>query len=149
MIRKARLGDARNIQKLINSYAEAGEMLPVSLSEIIERILEFVVYDEKDEILGCCAIHPSWEDLAEIRSVAVKRGCIKKGIGRLMVEECLSVASELGVKTVFLLTYQPGFFEKFGFEVVEKDTLPRKIWSDCLKCTKFPDCDEIAMSMEI
>lgn len=149
MLRKATLSDARNIQKLINGFAAKGDMLPVSISEICEKILEFVIWEENGEILGCCAMHPSWEDLVELRSIAVAENSSRHGIGKIMVEKIIENSRIIGAKRIFLLTYKPDFFAKFGFYIVEKDTLPKKIWSDCLKCAKFPDCDEIAMQMEL
>jgi len=145
MIRKAVMSDAKNIQNLVNSFAKDGEMLPVSINEIYEKILEFVVWEEDGEILACSAMHPTWENLAEIRSVAVSSNAGKKGIGRAVVETSIQMAKDVGISEVFLLTYVPGFFGKLGFAEVEKELLPKKIWSDCLKCAKFPDCDEIAM----
>ncbi len=145
MIRKAVMSDAKNIQTLINSFAKTGLMLPVSINEIYEKILEFTVWDEDGQILGCCAMHPTWENLAEIRSVAVDSTCFKKGIGTAVVESAMQMARDVGITDAFLLTYQPGFFAKLGFSEIEKEFLPKKIWSDCLKCAKFPDCDEIAM----
>ena len=149
MIRKALMSDAKAIQTLVNTYAKGGEMLPLSINEVYEKILEFVVWEEECVLLGCCAIHPTWEDLAEIRSVAVHPDSKKQGIGKALVEQCVGTAKNLGIKKVFLLTYVPGFFGKLGFSEVEKEQLPKKIWSDCLKCAKFPDCDEIAMIKSI
>ena len=145
MIRKDVMDDAKAIQTLVNTYEKDGEMLPLSINDIYEKILEFVVWDDGGELLGCCAIHPTWEDLAEIRSVAVNPNSKKNGIGRALVERSIETAQILGISKVFLLTYVPGFFGKLGFTEVEKEELPKKIWSDCLKCAKFPDCDEIAM----
>lgn len=145
MIRPAVMSDVKSIQTLVNYYAKDGEMLSLSLNDIYEKILEFVVWEEGGEIIGCCALHPTWEDLAEIRSIAVRSDIGKKGVGKALVEKSLETAVTLGISKVFLLTYVPGFFSKLGFEEVEKEQLPKKIWSDCLKCTKFPDCDEIAM----
>ncbi|GAB1534652.1 N-acetyltransferase [Geovibrio sp. ADMFC3] len=149
MLRKATLADTRKIQKLVNSYASKGEMLPVSISEICERILEFIVWEENGELLGCCAMHPSWEDLVELRSIAVAEHASRHGIGKAMVEKVMEMSRTIGAKKIFLLTYKAHFFAKFGFQEVEKDTLPKKIWSDCLKCAKFPDCDETAMVLEL
>ncbi|MCD8567777.1 MAG: N-acetyltransferase [Geovibrio sp.] len=149
MLRKATLADTRKIQKLVNAYASKGEMLSLSISEICERILEFIVWEEDGELLGCCAMHPSWEDLVELRSIAVAEHASRHGIGKVMVEKVLEMSREIGAKKIFLLTYKADFFAKFGFKEVEKDTLPKKIWSDCLKCAKFPDCDETAMAMEL
>jgi amino-acid N-acetyltransferase len=98
--------------------------------------------------VGTCAIHVSWENLAEIRSLAVEAGFTKKGVGRALVENCLAEAKELGISRVFVLTYKKDFFEKRGFGVIDKADLPHKIWSDCLKCVEFPNCDEIAMIKE-
>lgn len=149
MIRRAVMADAKSIQSLVNSFAKTGLMLPVSINEIYEKILEFSVWDENGEILGCCAMHPTWDNLAEIRSVAVSQNSFKKGIGTAIVESCMQMARDVGITDVFLLTYQPGFFGKLGFTVIEKENLPKKIWSDCLKCAKFPDCDEIAMKRKL
>ncbi|ADD68179.1 GCN5-related N-acetyltransferase [Denitrovibrio acetiphilus DSM 12809] len=145
MIRKALMTDAKDIQNLVNTYAKGGEMLPLSINEIYEKILEFVVWEENGELIGCCAIHPTWDNLAEIRSVAVRPDTVKKGVGKALVERSIETAAILGITKVFLLTYVPEFFRKLGFTEVEKEMLPKKIWSDCLKCAKFPDCDEIAM----
>ncbi|MGA1862661.1 N-acetyltransferase [Deferribacter thermophilus] len=149
MVRNAKMQDAKAIQQLVNSYAKDGLMLTLSINEIYENILKFLVYEEEDRVIGCCALYPSWEDLAEIRSLAVEKNVHKRGIGRLLVEKCIEKAREIGIKKVFALTYQVEFFKKLGFEVVDKNDLPKKIWSDCLKCCKFPDCDEFAMIKEI
>lgn len=141
--------DAKSIQNLVNSFAKDGEMLSLGINEIYEKILEFVVWEEDGVVVGCCALHPTWDDLAEIRSVAVNPTIGKRGIGKALVERSIETATMLGIDKVFLLTYVPGFFGKLGFTEVEKEELPKKIWSDCLKCTKFPDCDEIAMMKSI
>ncbi len=149
MIRFANLEDSTAIQELINFYAVKGEMLSLGYNEISERILEFVVWEEGNEILGCCALHPSWEYLAEIRSLAVSEKAKGMGIGRKLVKKCLNRAKTIKVKKVFALTYQVAFFEKLGFKVIEKEKLPQKIWSDCIKCVKFPNCDETAVIIDI
>lgn len=120
-------------------------MLPRSLGEIFDNIRDYFVYEREGMILGVCALHVCWEDLAEIRSLVVRETERNKGIGRALVESCLWEAKALGVKRVFLLTYIPPFFERFGFRVVTKEILPHKIWNECLKCPKFPKCDEVAM----
>jgi amino-acid N-acetyltransferase len=124
-------------------------MLPLSINEVYEKVLEFVVWEDNGTIVGCCAIHPTWDDLAEIRSVAVHPDVKKNGIGKALVERSIETAANLGITKVFLLTYVPEFFRKLGFSEVEKEMLPKKIWSDCLKCAKFPDCDEIAMMKQL
>lgn len=146
-IRKARIPDAKAIHKLLLTYAQQELMLSRSLPDIYELIRSFYVYEVDGEVLGTVSLHICWEDLAEVRSLAVAGHQMKKGIGRQLVQACLEEARELGLKKVFALTYQPGFFEKMGFHYIEKAELPQKIWSDCVKCPKFPDCDEIAMSI--
>jgi amino-acid N-acetyltransferase len=149
MIRKAKISDIKELHKLINFYAQRGEMLPRSVNELYENIRDFLVFEEKGEILGCCALHVSWEDLGEIKSLAVKPEYTGKGIGRKLIEGCLEETSELGIKRVFALTFKPEYFEKRGFKKIEKDELPHKIWSECINCPKFPNCDEIAMLKEM
>ena len=150
MIRKARMGDVKSIQKLIAEYARKGDMLPRSLSEIYENLRDYFVYLQNgEEIIGSAAIHIMWEDLAEVRSLAVRDGHKSKGVGTKLVEACISEAIVLGITRVFALTYKPEFFEKLGFFPVEKSDLPQKIWTDCLKCSKFPDCDEVALVSDL
>jgi amino-acid N-acetyltransferase len=110
---------------------------------------DFFILEQDGEVAGVVALNICWEDLAEVRSLAVDPRHVRKGAGRQLVQACLDEAAELGLKRVFALTYQPGFFEKMGFDYIEKAELPQKIWSDCLKCPKFPDCDEIAMSIQL
>jgi amino-acid N-acetyltransferase len=149
MIRKARIGDARAIQGLIEESASKGEMLHRSLSEIYDNIRDFYVFQGNRSLLGTCAVHICWEDLAEIRSLTVLEEERRKGIGSKLVKACLEEAKQLGVLKVFALTYEPSFFQQFGFGIVDKAALPHKVWSDCLKCVKFPDCDEIALTLEL
>ena len=149
MLRKAQIRDVKNIQKLLTHFASRGDMLSRSLSELYESIRDFYVWEEEGEILGTAALHIIWEDLAEIRSVAVSEDAGRKGIGTLVVNACIEEASELGLKRVFCLTYKPNFFGKFGMRIVDKSELPHKVWGDCMKCVKFPDCDEIAMILDL
>jgi amino-acid N-acetyltransferase len=149
MMRKARVRDVRAIQGLIDTSASKGEMLPRSLSEIYDHLRDFYIYRGDRSLLGTCALHICWEDLAEIRSLAVVQEERHKGIGSELVRACLREAKRLDIRKVFVLTYKPAFFQRFGFEIVDKATLPHKIWSDCLKCVKFPDCDEIAMILQL
>jgi amino-acid N-acetyltransferase len=144
-IRKAKIADIRDIQKLVNEFARKEEMIPRSINELYENIRDFVVSEEKGKIFGVCALHVLWEDLAEIRSLAVKKESQRKGIGKKMVTQCLGEAKALGVKRVFALTYQPLFFKKMGFTDIDKSDLPQKIWGDCIRCPKFPECDEFAL----
>lgn len=149
MIRKAAIDDIKDMQELINFYAKADRMLPRSLNELYENIRDFFVYEEGGKILGCCALHVAWENLAEIKSLAVEESKQKKGIGVMLVKEALSDAKKLKVKRVFALTYVPLFFEKLGFKRIEHAELPHKIWSECIKCVKFPDCAENALALDI
>ncbi len=149
MIRKARISDARAIQGLIEGSASKGEMLHRSLSEIYDNIRDFYVFQGNRSLLGTCAVQICWEDLAEIRSLTVLEEERRKGIGSKLVKVCLGEAKQLGIRKVFALTYEPSFFQRFGFAIVDKATLPHKVWSDCLKCVKFPDCDEIALTLQL
>jgi amino-acid N-acetyltransferase len=144
-IRKARIADVKDIQKLVNEFARREEMIPRSINELYENIRDFVVCEDGGAIYGACALHILWEDLAEIRSLAVKKESQRTGLGRKMVRRCLSEAKSLGIKRVFALTYQPLFFGKMGFEEIDKSSLPQKIWGDCVRCPKFPECDEHAL----
>jgi len=150
MIRRATIADAEQIQRLINQFADQGRLLPRSLSEIYDHLRDFHVYEGQDHAIeGVCALHICWEDLAEIRSLAVATEARKNGIGMKLVEACLEEARQLGVKQVFVLTYIPPYFERTGFQVTDKSTLPHKIWADCIRCVKFPNCDEIAMILDL
>jgi len=148
-LRKAKLKDAVGIYSLINSYAKEGLLLPRSLNSIYENIRDFWVYEEEGQIVGCSALHVVWEDLAEIKSLAVMESMKGKGIGTALVQACLKEAKELGVKRVFVLTYALDFFEKLGFHTISKESLPHKVWGECINCVKFPSCDETAMQVEI
>lgn len=148
-IRKAKAADAKVIQKLINTFAARDEMLPRALNSIYENIRDFHIIEEESGVVGCCALHVTWGDLAEIRSLAVDETTQGRGYGRLLVERCLDDARELGLPKVFALTYVPDFFEKLGFLRINKSELPHKIWSECINCPKFPDCGEEAVQLEL
>jgi amino-acid N-acetyltransferase len=149
MLRKASIKDIKRIHSIVNASASSGEMLPRSLGELYDNMRDYFVYEEKGKVLGTCALHICWEDLAEIRSLCVAESSRKKGIGRMLVDVCIEEAKQLHIQKVFLLTYQEEFFIKCGFTVADKKELPQKIWSDCVRCPKFPECDEIAMVMRI
>ena len=149
MIRRARLKDVKDMVQLIKFYSGRGEMLPRSLSELYDNIRDFIVYVKNRRVVGICALHICWEDLAEVRSLAVEEKERRKGIGEKLVRACLKESKSLGAKRVFALTYRPEFFERLGFQKVDKAVLPHKIWTDCLKCVKFPDCDEIAVLKDL
>ncbi|MBU2054614.1 MAG: N-acetyltransferase [Proteobacteria bacterium] len=152
MLRKARIGDVKTIHRLINISSGKGEMLPRSLMDIYGSLRDFCIYqdEESSEILGICAMSIVWENLAEIRSLYVDEEHRMEGIGRNLVESCISEAITLQLFRIFTLTYKQGFFEKLGFQKVKRSTLPEKIWSDCFRCSKYPDfCDEVAMILEL
>lgn len=149
MIRKAQMGDVKDIQKLLTSFANRGDMLSRSLSELYESLRDFYVAVEDDRLLGTAALHIVWDDLAEVRSVAVSEEAGRKGIGSQLVQSCITEAREIGLGRIFCLTYKPDFFAKFGFRLVDKSELPHKVWGDCIKCVKFPDCDENAMILDL
>ena len=144
-IRPARMSDVRPIHALLTVFAAKGLMLPRSISSLYDHLRDFVVYEEAGTILGICALHICWDDLAEIRSLAVAEEKQGSGIGAMLVESCLDEANSLEIKNVFVLTYQAAFFRKLGFKDKDKQELPHKIWSDCIHCSKFPDCDEDAL----
>lgn len=149
MIRKAQIGDVKEIQKLLMNFASKGDMLSRSLSELYESLRDFYICEEDGKLLGTAALHIVWEDLAEVRSVAVSENSGRKGIGSLLVQACIAEAREVGLKRIFCLTYKPEFFAKHGFRLVDKSELPHKVWGDCIKCVKFPDCDENAMILDL
>lgn len=148
-IRKAVITDTKAIHTLVNQFANKNEMLPRSLNEIYENIRDFYVGLDSDKIIGAAALHILWEDLAEIRSVAVSNNYQGRGIGKKLVTKCLKEAEALGVKKIFALTYHPGFFKELGFYDIDKNALPQKIWGECLKCHKFPECNELAVIKEL
>jgi amino-acid N-acetyltransferase len=147
MIRKATIKDIKAIHSLLQQYGRKGELLPRPLSVLYDHVRDFSVYadDEDSNVLGCCALQFCWDDLAEIRSLAVNPDHVGKGIGSKLVEKVLADATSFKIQKVFALTYRPGFFERFGFDRIDRSELPIKIWADCIMCIKFPDCDEIAM----
>ena len=148
-VEKARISDAPQIHKLANHFAEKGVMLPRALSEIFENVRDFFVVRDGDTVVACAALHVYWSDLAEIRGVAVSEDCQGQGVGAKLVEACLDEARALGIPRIFCLTYKAAFFEKQGFRQVDKLELPRKVWSECYRCPKFPDCDEVALTCDI
>jgi len=144
-VEKARIRDIPQIHQLVNHFAKKGEMLARSLSEIYENIRDFFVIRQDEQVIACAALHITWSDLAEIKSLAVAEDSQKQGIGDQLVAVCLQEAAELGIHTVFCLTYRPAFFERHDFSRIDRMELPRKIWTECYRCPKFPDCDEIAL----
>ena len=144
-VEKARIGDIPQIHQMVNRFADKGEMLPRAMSELYENIRDLFVVRDGDELVACAALHIFWSDLAEIRSVAVAEEKQDQGAGALLIKACLDEARGLGIETIFCLTYKPEFFERFGFRRVDVMELPRKVWGECQRCPKFPNCDEVAL----
>ncbi len=146
MIRKATIRDVKPIYNILKAYADRGELLPRAISELYDYLRDFNVYEAEDgHVIATCALHVCWEDLLEIRSLAVVEDYQGRGIGSQLIEAAFEDAKSLGVGRIFTLTYQQDFFEGHGFRVIDKSTLPKKIWAECIRCVKFPDCDETAM----
>jgi amino-acid N-acetyltransferase len=142
---RARVTDANSMHRLISHFADKGEMLPRALSEIYDGIRDYFVVRKGGRVIACAALQVTWADLAEIRSLAVDKEEQNQRIGSLLIQACLNDAKELGIPRVFCLVRKPAFFEKHGFELVDKKELPQKVWAECYRCPKFPDCDEVAL----
>jgi amino-acid N-acetyltransferase len=149
MVRRARITDAKVIHQLLLKYAGDGLMLSRSLSDIYESIRDFYVYEQDGVVIATGCLSICWDDLAEVRSLAVAEGMTSKGVGRKIVAACLDEAREIGLKRVFALTYQLEFFQRLGFVEIEKSQLPHKVWGDCVRCPKFPECDELAVMINL
>jgi amino-acid N-acetyltransferase len=148
-IRKARAGDGIRIHKLINDFARQEVMLPRTLLSVYENIRDFYVAVIDGQVVGCSALHFTWGDMAEVRSLAVDPAAGGKGVGRALVEANITEAREHGLIQVYAFTYVTGFFEKLGFRVAQHETLPRKVWMDCVNCHKFNCCDEVAVVLDL
>ena len=146
---RAKLSDVPQIHRLINHFAEQGELLPRPMSELYENLRDFFVVRQGDEVIGCAALHICWSDLVELKALAVAEGWQHQGVGQILVEACLKEARELGVPAVFCLTRSPDFFHQFGFHEVDLMSLPRKVWGECQRCPKFPSCDETALLLKL
>jgi amino-acid N-acetyltransferase len=147
MIRKALLRDVRTIHALITEQAKVGHILPRAMSELYSQVRDFSLYvdDETEKIVGCGALHIIWEDLAEVRSLAVTTEFQRRGLGSQLIEALLQESRELAINRVFVLTDRLGLFQRLGFTLMDKSLLPHKIWADCIRCSKFPECDEVAL----
>jgi amino-acid N-acetyltransferase len=146
---KASVGDAVAIHQLINYFAGQGCMLAIALSDIYEGIREYYVASDEGQVIGCAAIHVSWLDLAEIRSLAVKESNQRHGIATLLIKACLDEARQLGISSLFCLAQTPDFFLKQEFHLTDKAGLPLKIWTDCYRCPKYPNCDSVAVKRQV
>ena len=146
---RAEVADAQAIHDLVNSFAGRGAMLPRTMTEIYENLRDYSVIRDGEGVVACGALHIMWDDLAEIRSLAVRDGHQGQGLGAHLVRAHLEEARHLGLTTVFALTYRPGFFERMGFRQADVMALPRKVWNECYRCPKFPNCNEIAVIIDL
>jgi amino-acid N-acetyltransferase len=145
-IRKARISDVRDVHRLLNGFAEKKELLPRSISELYENLQQFYVADDGGRLAGCCSLAVQWDNLAEVKALAVSEEYQGRGLGAKLLQACLKEATDLGITRVFALTMKDGFFKKYGFKRVIKNFLPHKVWTECVRCPYFPDtCVEIAM----
>ena len=148
-VRTAKITDAGAIYALINQHAEREKLLFRSKADIYENLQSFFVAQADTRIVGCCALQIVWSDLAEIKSLAVDSTAKGTGIGTMLVTHAATCARDLGLPKIFALTLEPDFFQKLGFQIVQKDTLPMKVWSDCATCPKQENCDEIAVILPL
>lgn len=148
-IRAAKVTDVKNIHSLVKYYADNKEMLHRPLSAIYENIQEFVVLESDGVFIGCGALHVSWGNLAEVKALAISENFKGKGFGKKIVEKLHENAKYLEVQKVFTLTFKPEFFKKLGYSVVSRETLPHKIWSECVNCHLFPDCGEVPLTVSM
>ncbi|HBF37542.1 MAG TPA: N-acetyltransferase [Firmicutes bacterium] len=147
--RKAKMSDVENLHRLINDFATKGYMLPRSRNTLYEALREFTIIEDQGMLVGMGALHVIWEDLAEIRALAIKEEYQRRGIGQQLINRLAKEADELEIHQIFALTYQVAFFKKCGFNEVNKDEMPHKIWKECIDCPKFPNCDEVAMAITL
>jgi len=148
-IRPAKVQDVKQIHKIVEFYADNKEMLHRSLNSIYENIQEYVVAEHNKKVIACGALHVTWDDLAEVKALAVEKKYARKGIGRKIVTTLEKNAVELGIFTTFALSFKPEFFKKLGYEIISKEVLPQKIWSECINCHLFPDCGEIPLIKDL
>lgn len=150
MIRRALIKDIVGIARLVNQFAERGLMLHRSMENLYEHARDFhVAVDNNDNVVGVCGLNIVWADLAEVYSLAVDKSQQSKGLGSRLVEATIEDARELGIARLMSLTYEQRFFERLGFTVVDRMTLPLKVWNECMSCPKNQACDEIAMVYDL
>jgi amino-acid N-acetyltransferase len=149
---KARLADVSDMYRIINHYAETQLMLPKTQLQLYENLRDYSVAVDPaapNRLVGCGALHIYWENLAEIRALAIAPEMAKKGVGTALVKKLLAEAKDMGIEQVFVFTYEPKFFGHFGFAQVEHNTMPLKVYNECFNCPKFNTCDELAMVLHI
>lgn len=144
MIRKATMNDVPRILELVNGYARNGLMLMKTPYQIYRNIQSFYVCEVAGEVVGCCRLNIIWKNLAEVASLAVAETHKRQGIGKQLVQKAIDEGVSLGICEFFTLTYQDAFFQGCGFYFVERESLPHKVFGDCLMCPKIECCDEHA-----
>jgi amino-acid N-acetyltransferase len=150
MIRKAKITEVPEIRRVLAEASRVGEVLPRTLANLYSQVRDYsVLREDEGPIIGVVALHVSWDDLGEIRSLVVAPEHKGQGLGRRLVESCLEEARQLGLRQVFVLTASPNFFARFGFRLFPREALPPIVWADCVECVKFPDCDEIPMMLDL
>ncbi|UFJ39420.1 N-acetyltransferase [Brevibacillus humidisoli] len=148
-IRHAMTSDVDQMLMIVNQYAQQGLMLPRTKISILENLQSFIIAYDGQNVIGVAGLHILWDDLAEIRSLAIAESAKGLGVGKRLVLSLVGECERLGIRRALALTYQKDFFEKCGFHVVAKESLPQKVWKDCINCSKLPFCDEIAMIREL
>jgi len=148
-IRKAILADIEGIYDLVDYYAERGLILPRSRHSIFETLRDFMIAEQDGQIVGTGALTLAWDGLAEVRALTVSPQYLRSGVGLQLVEAIQAEALQLGIRKLFVLTYHPAFFATAGFKEISKEALPHKVWRDCINCSKFPNCDETAMTLDL
>lgn len=148
-LRRAKLRDVEEIMGLINGFADLGLMLPRSRNTLYESLREFLIIEKDSKVIATGSLHIIWEDLVEIRALAVAKDYQRGGLGKRLVQALLDEAREIGCPKVFTLTYQPEFFKRCGFTLINKEEMPHKVWKECIHCVKFPNCDENAMILSL
>jgi amino-acid N-acetyltransferase len=144
------MGDVKAIHDLLTGFADKRELLPRSISEIYENLQQFHVAESGKAIIGSCALYVTWDNLAEVKALAVREKFQGQGIGKRLLDAVTDVAKDLHIRRLFTLTIRTGFFEHFGFKHVSKDHLPHKVWTECVKCIYFPErCVEYAMVKDL
>jgi amino-acid N-acetyltransferase len=150
MIRKARIQEVPEIRRFLSEFTQEDGILPRTLADLYGQLRDYFVYrEDQGPLIGIAALHVCWAGLGEVRSVAVAPQHRGHGTGSRLVETCLAEARTLGLSELFCLTLRPEFFQRFGFKVVHRDELLPIVWSDCVNCVKFPDCDEVPMLLDL
>ena len=147
--RKATFDDVETIYEMVYSYAQQGAMLARSRNTLYETLRDMIVAEENGRVIGVGGLHFIWECLAEVRTMAVASDCLRRGVGQGIVTRLIEEGRDYGARCIFTLTYQVDFFASLGFQTIAKAKLPPKVWKDCIDCPKFPNCDEVAMVLEL